>query len=321
MAGARPSSFTLTRPGPLRLYSMTELLKLPPPTWLVRDVLPAGGLVGLYGQPGSFKSFVAIDIAMAVATGRPWHQADVEKGHVIYVAAEGGTGIAKRAHAWLLDHRIPPEDADIAWLTESIPVSVDSENMNMLFDRINDDIQKQPSLVVIDTLARCFDGDENQQEDMGRFIGGVDRLRREFDATVIVVHHTRLGADRERGSTAFRGAADTMVLVNRLNDSELELECDKQKDHEEFLTRRLELSAVPEVDSVVLVDKVAERDGMIRKFIIDTPEGISFRALKAQSIAAGISPTAMKRRLAGLMKNDEIIRENGIYFYNQAHLK
>jgi hypothetical protein len=298
---------------------MTELLRLPPPTWLVDGILPSGGLVGLYGEPGSFKSFVAIDLAMCIAAGKPWHGQDVAQGHVIYVAAEGGVGIVKRAHAWLLEHDVPPDKADIAWLTESIPVNVDSENMQMLFDRIEDDLRKQPTLVVIDTLARCFDGDENQQEDMGRFIGGVDRLRREFDSTVIVVHHTRLGADRERGSTAFRGAADTMVECKRLNDSELELHCNKQKDSVEFVTRRLELSPVDAVDSVVLVDKVAERDGLIRQWIQQTPEGISWRILKAQALGSGISPASLKRRLVSLIKNDEIIRENGIYFYNRAH--
>jgi hypothetical protein len=87
---SRPSSFTLTKPGPLRIYSMTELLRLPPPEWLVENVLPAGGLIGLYGEPGSFKSFIAIDIAMSIATGLSWHGAEVRKGHVIYVAAKAG---------------------------------------------------------------------------------------------------------------------------------------------------------------------------------------------------------------------------------------
>jgi hypothetical protein len=312
------------------MYSMVELLKLPPPTWLVDQILPAGGLVGLYGQPGHYKSFVAIDIAMSVATGVPWHGQAVRPGHVIYVAAEGGTGIANRAHAWLLEHNVKPEDVDIAWVTESVPVSVDSENMDLLFERINDELKSDPALVVIDTLARCFDGDENLQEDMGRFIGGVDRLRREFDATVIVVHHTRLDADRERGSTAFRGAADTMVYCKRPREGEVEILCNKQKDAEDFLTRYQQVRKVSlpvhpltgeSQNSIVLVEAQAERDGLIRKLIQDAPEGLSWRALKAQALGSGISPSSLKRRLVGLIKNDEIIRENAIYFINQAHLK
>jgi hypothetical protein len=209
---------------------------------------------------------------------------------------------------------------DIAWLTESIPVSVDSENLDLLFGRINNELEKEPALVVIDTLARCFDGDENLQEDMGRFIGGVDRLRRDFNATVVVVHHTRLGADRERGSTAFRGAADTMVHCERLNDTELEISCNKQKDAVEFLTRRLDRKLVPEVDSIIFIDPVETRTAQILQLIQDAPDGrIGFAGLKAQSLRLGISPSALKRRLGGLLKTGEIIRENSLYVIPEAH--
>lgn len=312
--GSRPSTFTLTKPGPLRLYSTQELLRLPPPTWLVQDILPSGGLVGLYGQPGHYKSFVAIDIAMSVATGIPWHGQQVKPGHVIYVAAEGGVGIAKRAKAWLLQQNMRPETVNLAWLTESIPVSVDSENMNLLFGRINDELSSEPTLVVIDTLARCFDGDENLQEDMGRFIGGVDRLRREFDATVIVVHHTRLGADRERGSTAFRGAADTMISCKLTAPGQIEIACDKQKDAEEFLTRTQQRKKIPEADSIVMIEPDTDRSGQIIELIRAEPAGISFTDLKARAYEAhGWSPATLKRKLVSLVKTGKIIRENGIY--------
>src|SRR3990167_4102406 len=118
MASSRPSTFSLTAPGPLRLYSMVELLRLPPPEWLAHHHLPAGGIVGLPCPPSHYKSFVAIDMAMPVATGQPWQGAETRRGHVIYVAAEGGTGIAKRGHAWLQEHQVDLAQVDIALLTE-----------------------------------------------------------------------------------------------------------------------------------------------------------------------------------------------------------
>lgn len=248
---SRPSTFALTAPGPLRLYSTLELLQLPPPEWLIDGIMPTGGLVGLYGQPGHGKSFIAIDMALSVATGLPWQGRSVKSGMVLYVSAEGGTGIGKRVRAWLQVKGIQFSAADVAWLTESIPINSGSEDMDVLLGRINDEVERQPCLVVIDTLARCFDGDENQQQDMGRFIQGIDRLRREFEATVIVVHHTRLDADRERGSTAFRGAADTMISCAKRKDT-IVLLCNKQKDSEEFKALKLRLQVVPEIDSCVV---------------------------------------------------------------------
>lgn len=317
MSGARPSSFTLTKPGPLRVYSMTELLKLPPPTWLVEGILPAGGLIGLYGEPGSFKSFIAIDIAMSIATGLPWQGVEVKKGHVIYVAAEGGTGIGKRGAAWLHHRRIRPEKADISWVIESMAVNPDSEQMDMLLTRVGDEMDIAPELIVIDTLARCFDGDENTQEDMGRFVAGVDRLRREFDSTVMVVHHTRLGGDRERGNTAFRGAADTMVVIQREND-QVNVVCNKQKDAMEFSTLQLALKGIPECDSVVFVEALTSQDDILLELLNDP---LPLRDIKGLVKDRGLtmSPATIKRRLSELVRNGKIIRENGKYGISSAH--
>lgn len=244
--GSKPSQFHFTKPGPLRLYSVRELIAMPPPTWLIHGLLPTNGLAGMYGQPGSGKSFVAIDWAMCVAAGLPWQGRAVEKGTVLYVSAEGGSGIGKRMNAWVLEHGVKDSDVDLMGLIESIPINADSEQMEQLCTRIVEEVGRFPDFIVIDTLARCFDGDENLQEDMGRFIAGVDLLRVQFGAAVLVVHHTRLGAERERGSTAFRGAADTMIKVEKEKKSPyVDISCDKQKDAEEFDPIGLELVISP----------------------------------------------------------------------------
>lgn len=319
---ARPSSFMLTAPGPLRLYSTSELLVLPPPEWLIRDIMPAGGLVGLYGQPGTGKSFIAIDMAMAVGTGTPWHGYLTKHGYVIYVSAEGGSGIGKRVLAWLLEHQLTPSQARVAWLTESIPVHNGSEDMDVLMGRITDEIDEQPALVIIDTLARCFDGDENQQEDMGRFIGGVDRLRREFDATVIVVHHTRLDGDRERGNTAFRGAADTMISLDRKESGSILLTNNKQKDSEEFAAIRLRLKAIPEADSCVIQAVGQECQQAVLQILAKNGDGIAFtRLIKQIQKEAHVSAATAKRALVSLLETSEITKENGVYRGQRAHIE
>ncbi|WP_276207949.1 AAA family ATPase [Photobacterium damselae] len=54
----------------------------------------------MYGKSGSRKSFIAIDISCAIATGSPWHNQKTRKGAVVYIAAEGQMGIPKRVKAW-----------------------------------------------------------------------------------------------------------------------------------------------------------------------------------------------------------------------------
>ncbi len=265
MASSRPSQFSLTTPGPLRLLSTLELLTMPAPVWQIDGILPQGGLVGLYGAPGAGKSFLAIDMALSIATGRSWQGREVAGGSVLYISAEGGTGIGKRVRAWLKHYQVSPIDARVAWLIESLPIHSDAPEVDRLLERIAE-ANRHPSLVVVDTLARCFEGDENQQLDMGRFIAGVDQLRREWDATLLVVHHTRLDGERERGNTAFRGAADTMLAVEATQSHQgrqsrqasntgkgLRLSCTKQKDAEEFSPISFRLEVVPDCDSCIVI--------------------------------------------------------------------
>jgi RecA-family ATPase len=212
MPTARPSGFAMVGAGAVRLYSTEELLRLPPPRWLIDRVIPAGGLVGLYGPPGCGKSFVALDIALSVASGLPWQGQTVEPGFVVYISAEGVAGLGRRVLSWLQRQELSSLDVDVAWVMEALPVFSESEDLEALFGRF-DELQKTPTLIVLDTLARCFAGDENQQQDMGAFVAGIDRMRIEHGATVVTVHHTNSSDGRERGSTAFRGAADTMIRV------------------------------------------------------------------------------------------------------------
>ena len=327
MVASRPSILALTKSGPLRLFSTTELLRLPPPRWLVQNILPAGGLVGLYGPPGDGKSFLAIDLAMCVASGQAWHDHAVERGFALYVSGEGGTGIGKRVQAWLSSHEVSANEVNIAWLTESMPISSTSEDMDVLFGRLNNEVEQNPTLVIIDTLARCFDGDENLQEDMGRFIAGVDRLRREFRATVVVVHHTRLDAERERGSTAFRGAADTMLSVRRpQKHGPIELSCNKQKDAEEFETCWFNLKVVPvEIRGITDTSCIVESEGTGRNegilaLLADGPHTFT-ELLKGHIAGTTIPKTSLRRGLVALVKTGEIIKENGIYRLHRGHEK
>lgn len=222
---------------------------MPAPTWLVDNIVPNGSLVGLFGPSGSFKSFQAIDIAMSVGTGLPWQGHPVERGLAVYISAEGGIGVGKRGGAWLKHRGVSPNAVDIAWLIESVPINPNGEEMDILLRRVAE-MDREPSLVVIDTLARCFDGNENETEDMNRFVAGVDHLRHTLNCAVIVVHHTRLDGSRERGNTAFRGATDTMIEVKR-NDDLVTLECVKQRDSEHFEDIELEMLRIEGTGSVV----------------------------------------------------------------------
>jgi len=250
----------------ITLYTTEELLQLEPPAWLIDGIFPENGFVALYGPPGSGKTFVALDMALSIAIGQPWQGHIVQQGRVIYISAEGTGGLNKRVQAWLNYYQIEEPLSSVYWLLQPITLSEGHDDIEALLSSIADkmmsldeDYEFQPddggffcpSLIVIDTLARCFIGDENLQEDMGNFIKAVDRLREEFHCAVLVLHHSRKGADTERGSSAFRGAADTLMRVD-LDGANIAFTCEKQKEAEAFEQIDLRLQAIETADSCII---------------------------------------------------------------------
>jgi hypothetical protein len=193
------------------LYIGAEILRLPPVQWLVKDVLQAEGLTVVYGPPKSFKTFVTLDMALHVANGRPWRDLKVEQAKVLYVVAEGAPGVGPRARAWV--QRFGGSLDNMAWLT----VAPD------LFDAAGNDTREVTDiatelgcgLVVVDTLARCMPGgEENSSRDMGVVIGHFDHIKEVAGAAVMAVHHT--GKDQARGmrgSNSLQGAVDMSLEV------------------------------------------------------------------------------------------------------------
>lgn len=203
------------------LMTLVQVLAMPPAEWLVQDLLPRRGLAVWFGAPGSGKTFLTLDVAMSLATGHEeWFGRDVKPVNVIYVAGEGVTGLGNRLRAWVSRHCNP--DADV-----HAHISVVPEPPNLFTGDaakfIQDVSTAKPGLVVLDTLARCAAGaDENSARDMGQVVAAADMIVRELNCCVLLVHHSgRMG--HERGSTALRGAADIMLEIKQHESGTREL--------------------------------------------------------------------------------------------------
>jgi RecA/RadA recombinase len=229
-------------PEKFKLFSVAEMLKLSEPKWLIDKIFPVGSLVGLFGKSGDGKSFVALDWALSVAQGTEWLGRSVRQGAVVYVAAEGGRSIAKRIAAWMKHHAVR-KVSDAFFLLEGVQVR-SQEDVDLLVTQMSKR-SCEPALIVIDTLARCFgDGDENSTKEMNQFVNGLASLQQQTQAAVMVVHHSGLASqERERGSTALRGAADVMIRVSKKKNL-ITVENNKQKDDEQFEPVKMQLQQV-----------------------------------------------------------------------------
>jgi hypothetical protein len=236
--GAIPITASAQPTGRFRFLDLDDIEDLTPPDWLIDNVITTSGLSVLWGKSGDMKSFVALDMALCVAAGAPWHGIQTKPGLAIYVAAEGAFGLARRAVGWrhTRGKDLPKPNFKIVPHT----ISMVSSDLDQLIEQIQG-LPTKPTFIVIDTLARTFGaGDENKQADMNAYVSASDRLREATGAHVMIVHHTGVHADkRERGSNVLRGAADTMMKVQR-NGERLAIVNQapegKQKDAEEFKT-------------------------------------------------------------------------------------
>ncbi len=205
---------------------MTALCDIEPVLTLnhmVKGWLSRRGLSMLYGPSNAGKTFVALDMAMHIAAGKPWRGCKVNGGPVLYIAAEGGAGVRNRLAAF---KRERPDMASAPFML--LPVSLDLHAPGDGLAVCEALHGVGPALVVVDTLARSMGaGDENAAKDAAMFVRNCDLIREATGAHVMVVHHT--GKDEERGargSSALRAAVDTEISVT----SEGEILCKKQRD-------------------------------------------------------------------------------------------
>lgn len=196
-----------------RFVHVRDMLSSPKPTeWLIADLIEEGTLCQLFGAPKAAKSFLALDWAASIATGRDWNGREVAQGAVFYLAGEGHGGLARRLRAWEI--RTGQGLANSPLYVSTVPAAlIDAGNTAAVSECIAEleADHGAPKLIVIDTLARNIgNGEESSNADIGKFIHNLDALlKARFDAAVLIVHHTGHGdQDRARGASALHAAMD-----------------------------------------------------------------------------------------------------------------
>jgi hypothetical protein len=194
-----------------------------PVEWMIHSILPTKSFSALFGPPGSFKSFIALDMAEAIATGRPWMGNQIEKqGAVLYICGEGFGGMGARIKACQIHHSTP-KGAPIYVIRHQLNLRSSAEDFNALMMAVVQLVETtgiEFQLLIIDTLARAFGGgNENDSDAMGSFITSMGKIQEFLACALMVLHHS--GKDLAkglRGHSSLLGAVDTQLEILRFED-------------------------------------------------------------------------------------------------------
>lgn len=255
----------------IHFMSAADLLESPRPDPLIDGFIQEQDAVCLYGEPNGGKSFLGLDWALCVATGKLWlDQYEVKQGPVWYMAGEGGASLQVRVQAWMKFHDIASVDGAY-FQTRPLP---------MRDEKIVEDIQKalkklsspehgqmdlQPRLIVVDTLSQFMMGGDENGPDMALFVSNCRQLSQDNNTAILIIHHTNKGGESERGHTALRGNVDEMFKCHPVYQDHvlvgIDVSNDKQRDKARAEVMHLKLKLIPlgmdkrgkPVDSLVVV--------------------------------------------------------------------
>lgn len=330
-----------------QILSATELANRPEVDWLIKGVVPRDSLSMIYGKSGTGKSFVTLDLAAHIALGKDWHGRKTKQGRVVYIAAEGAGGLSKRLKALAMAMHVDIEMLDIDCIIEP-PNFLENGDVDAVIERLN--AHGPISLVVTDTLAQVTPGcDENASVGMGAAINNAQRIIREVNTALLLVHHA--GKDENRGArgwSGLRAAVDAELEVKSRGEFK-ELRVTKMKDGEdgEVFAFHLEQHHVGfDADgqsvtscSVRYLDYVPQaaqhrKLGASQKIILETVqeldifrEGATKRALIDNVVTKIPAPadgkkdnrrSNVERALRGLIENDYLIERDGFIFEKDA---
>ena len=289
--------------------------------WVCKHVIPAASVGMLFGGSGTFKSFIALDMALHVAHGMPWMGRLTQQAEVLYIAAEGGAGLWGRIKAWHQARQLPvADDGPLCVLPLAVDLTADAWRVVETAQAIG----IAPKLVVVDTLSQTYTGEENSANEMAAYLREVGlRFRELWQCAVVLVHHTGHAAtERPRGSSAIRANVDFLLGCYRDEKEMLAtVSCVKQKDGELFddasfamavvelghdedgdrITSLIarHLSSKAEEEQVRLAEQAAGRGGRVSAFmqLVRDHNGTDIRSLRAAfyELLEGVDAEAKKK--------------------------
>lgn len=191
-------------------FGVTRLSKIPEetgPAWLIEGLWTRRGVGFVGGPPKVGKSWLALEIALAVGSGAAcmgWFPVHERGPVLVYCVEDGRSRVRTRMHGLCAARRVDFDRLPVGWL------DVD----RLALDRPGDQLRLEATvrktkarMLILDPLVRLHRGDETSSRDMSLLLSFLRGLQQEHGVAVLLVHHTRKAPVQDPGQ-GLRGSGD-----------------------------------------------------------------------------------------------------------------
>jgi RecA-family ATPase len=241
---SRNGTFTEPPPAPPiatfhRLPNLADR-QIPPRAWLVPDLIPFDTVTLLTGDGATGKSLIAAQLAAATCLGSSWMGRAVARGGAVYVSAEDDeTELLRRLADIAKAEDVTFADLDRLTITslagKSALLATLERNGSLRATKLMAEIEAvletdRPTLLVLDTLADLFPGNENDRAQARQFIGMMRGLAIRYEAAVVLLSHPSVEGMRSgsgtSGSTAWSNSVRSRLYFDRIKSDGFESDPD-----------------------------------------------------------------------------------------------
>lgn len=206
------------------MVALSEYKDNPPklPEELIEGILRRGHKMLISGSSKAGKSFLLMELCIAIAEGRPWLGFNCRKGRVLYVNLEIDPASAINRFLRIYEALgLPLKHCDdiVIWNLRGHAVPLD-QLVPKLIRRVRD---QHLDAIVLDPIYKVITGDENNASEMGAFCNQFDKICTETGCSTIYCHHHSKGAqgakkamDRASGSGVFARDPDAQLDMIQL---------------------------------------------------------------------------------------------------------
>ena len=233
---------------PLAHVSASSLVGVDPPPqeWLIEGLIPARQVTSLGGDGGNGKSLLALQLAVAKATGSTWlGRGSGKSERVIFLTAEDELEELSRRLRAIDTYRAEGEPS--AYSENLRLISLDGEDAVLASAGRKDGLLSTtsvykrlwaaledfpPNLLVLDTLADLFGGDEINRVHARQFIGFLRKIIKQFNCTILLLYHPSVNGMANRtgsaGNTAWNNSVRSRLYLDRVfSDDKRQNEIDR----------------------------------------------------------------------------------------------